>query len=138
MLIPDTKIKDNQAIVISKVCPKSGCEIKNINISIRTTELKKYFKYNFLIFSDNNNDIIIIKKGFNISIGWNLGKIPRSNHLLDPFTSTPKNGTKTKLIKVIKNKTIEILIKTFWFKKENSNKKIIPKKMKTKCFRKKW
>ena len=41
----------------------------------------------------------IIKKGFNISIGWNLGKIGKSSHLLAPLTSVPINGTK------INNKT---------------------------------
>ena len=41
------------------------------------------------------------KKGFRNSIGWNLGKIVKSNHLLDPFISTPKNGIN---IKDIKNK----------------------------------
>ena len=68
----------------------------------------------------------MIKKGFNISIGWNLGKNGRSNHLLDPFTSIPKRGTKTKVKKVIKNNAKEILIKIFWSKKEKKIKIVIP------------
>ena len=137
IFIPETKIKANHTIVISRVCPKSGCEIKDNNIGKRIIALKKYLKYSFLLFKDNNADIIIIKKGFNISIGWNLGKIPRSNHLLDPFTSIPKKGTKTKLIRVTKNKIVEILTNISWFKKEKKNKIIIPKIIKTKCFMKK-
>ena len=66
--------------------------------------------------------IIITKKGFKISIGWNLGKINKSNHLLDPLISTPKNGTKTRLKKLIKKRIIEIFNKYFWFKKEKNNK----------------
>ena len=137
MFIPDTKINDNHVIVINKVCPKSGWEIKNNKIEIRINELKKYFKYNFLLLNDNKIETTIIKKGFKISIGWNLGKIPKSNHLFDPFISIPKIGTKTKLIKLIMNKIIEILNKIFWFKNEKKNKIIIPKKMKIKCFKKK-
>ena len=46
----------------------------------------------------------IIKKGFNISIGWNLGKIGKSSHLLAPLTSTPTIGTKINNRKdIIKN-----------------------------------
>ena len=50
---------------------------------------------------------IIIKNGFNISIGWNLGKKNKSIHLFDPFTSIPKIGTKNKKIKEIKKKIIQ-------------------------------
>ena len=38
--------------------------------------------------------MVIIIKGFKISIGWNLGKNPKLSHLLDPFTSTPKKELK--------------------------------------------
>tara|TARA_B100000945_G_C19905636_1_gene378202 strand:+ start:112 stop:249 length:138 start_codon:yes stop_codon:yes gene_type:complete len=41
-------------------------------------------------------------KGFRISIGWNLGRKKMSNHLLDPLTSVPINGTKIKETKKIK------------------------------------
>ena len=52
-------------------------------------------------------EIMIIKKGFNNSIGWNLGKKNKSIHLFDPFTSTPIIGTKNKEIKAIKKKKYE-------------------------------
>ena len=42
---------------------------------------------------------IIIKNGFSISIGWNLGKKNKSIHLFDPLTSTPIIGTKIKEIR---------------------------------------
>ena len=86
------------------------------------------------MFKDNTAETIIIKKGFKISMGWNLGTRGISNHLLDPFTSIPMNTTNTKLIKAKKNKMIEILINVSWFKKEKNNKIIIPKEMKIKCF----
>ena len=47
---------------------------------------------------------IIIKKGFTNSTGCNLGKKIKSNHLVDPFTSIPINGTKSS--KIIENKKI--------------------------------
>ena len=50
-----------------------------------------------------------IKKGFNTSIGWNLGKKNKSIHLFDPFTSMPMIGTKNKEIREIKKKIIEYL-----------------------------
>ena len=58
--------------------------------------------------------IKIIVKGLTISIGWNLGRKKRSNHLLDPLTSVPKIGTKNKKNKEIKNKYIENLKRFFW------------------------
>ena len=48
-----------------------------------------------------------IKKGFRTSIGWNLGKKNRSIHLLEPLTSIPIIGTKTKESKEIKKSIIE-------------------------------
>ena len=47
-------------------------------------------------------EIIITKKGFSNSMGWNLGKKNKSIHLFDPLTSTPTMGTKSKANKVIK------------------------------------
>ena len=52
---------------------------------------------------------IIIKNGFNISIGWNLGKKNKSIHLFDPLTSTPIIGTKNNEIKEIKKRITEYL-----------------------------
>ena len=52
---------------------------------------------------------IIIKKGFNTSIGWNRGKENKSIHLFDPFTSMPIIGTKNKEIKATKKRIMEYL-----------------------------
>ena len=52
---------------------------------------------------------IIIKNGFNISIGWNLGKKNKSIHLFDPLTSTPIIGTRNNEVNEIKKKIIEYL-----------------------------
>ena len=70
-----------------------------------------------------------MKKGFKISIGWNLGKKNKSNHRLDPFISTPTTGTKSKVKKEKINNNNEILIKIFWFKKEKKIKIINPKRI---------
>ena len=53
--------------------------------------------------------IIIIIKGFKSSIGWNLGKNKKPNHLFDPLTSTPIIGTNVRKIRQTKNNIIEIL-----------------------------
>ena len=60
------------------------------------------------LFDVNIAAIDITMKGFNNSIGWNLGKKIRSNHLLDPFTSIPIKGTKSKSKRQTTNKKIEI------------------------------
>ena len=52
---------------------------------------------------------IIIKNGFNISIGWNLGKKNKSIHLFDPLTSAPIIGTRNNVVNVIKKRIIEYL-----------------------------
>jgi len=52
---------------------------------------------------------IIIKNGFSISIGWNLGKKNRSIHLFDPLTSDPIIGTRNNEINVTKKRIIEYL-----------------------------
>ena len=52
---------------------------------------------------------IIIKNGFNISIGWNLGKKNKSIHLFDPLTSTPIIGTRNNEVNEIKKRIIEYL-----------------------------
>ena len=52
---------------------------------------------------------IIIKNGFSISIGWNLGKKNRSIHLFDPLTSTPIIGTRNNDVNEIKKRIIEYL-----------------------------
>ena len=79
----------------------------------------------------------ITKKGFKVSIGWNLGKEPRSNHLFDPLTSIPNKGTRNKLIKVIRNNMTDSLIKMFWSSREKIKIINIPILTKNKCFKKK-
>ena len=54
---------------------------------------------------------MIIKNGFKSSIGWNLGIKGMSIHLLDPFTSTPKKGTKIKKNKNNIKNNLETLTK---------------------------
>ena len=52
---------------------------------------------------------IIIKNGFSISIGWNLGKKNKSIHLLDPLTSAPIIRTRNNKTNEIKKRIIEYL-----------------------------
>ena len=78
-----------------------------------------------------------IKKGFRTSIGWNLGKKNRSNHLLEPLTSTPIIGTNTNEIKETKKSTIEYLINCSFLKEENAKTIKIPSTTYTKCLKKK-
>ena len=74
--------------------PKSGCTINNIITNESINKVKKYLLYKFLsMFEERIFAIIRTKNGFNSSIGWNLGKKNRSNHLLEPFTSDPIKGT---------------------------------------------
>ena len=79
----------------------------------------------------------MITKGLTISIGWNLGKKKMLSHLLDPFTSVPKIGTKNKKNKDIKNKYKEILNKFFSLNSEKKIKTPIPIKIYIKCLKKK-
>ena len=85
----------------------------------------------------NKKLIATIINGFKSSIGWNLGKKERSIHLLDPFTSTPTNGTKIKNIKDMKN-IIRQKFTSFSLskaEKKTTNVKLII--IKIKCFKKK-
>ena len=108
--IPDTNIRLSQTKEISKVWPMSGCRINNNKIGKTTNVLKKNLKY---LLEKNlepiTKDRNTIKKGFKNSIGWNLGNKVKSNHLFEPFTSTPKNGISNKDTKKIINKDIAIL-----------------------------
>ena len=99
--------------------------------------LKKYLKYKLFFFIHNKVDKVTIKKGLIISIGWNLGKKPKSIHLCDPFTSIPRNGTKAKAMKEIPNKIVEVLNKNSSFKNEKIINTVIPKIIKVKCLIKK-
>ena len=81
--------------------------------------------------------IKIIKKGLTNSIGWNLGNTYKSIHLFDPLTSIPINGTSDKKMSEIKKITKEYF-KSFSLSKDERIKIIIvPKKIKTKCLKKK-
>ena len=135
--MPETKISVNHTIAISNVWPKSGWEINKNNIGKSIKLVSKYLKYKLFFFKHNKVDTIIIKKGLTSSIGWNLGKKPKSIHLFDPFTSIPIKGTKTKVINEIKNKIIDIFIKRSSFKNEKMINIVIPKTIKIKCLIKK-
>ena len=64
------------------------------------------------------------KKGFKNSMGWKR-KNNRSNHRLEPFTSTPKNKTNANEIKVIIKIGIKIFLKKFnWIDEIKIIKKI--------------
>ena len=91
--------------------------------------LRKYLKYNLLFWIVNIKDIVTIKKGFMISIGWNLGKNMKSSHLLEPFTSVPKKGTNNKLKNASKNNIRDNFVKIFWSKKEKIIKIAIANEM---------
>ena len=83
----------------------SGWIINSKIIGKIIIKLKINLTYKFLIFFNvSKNPMVIIIKGFKISIGWNLGKNPKLSHLLDPFTSTPKKGTKIRKNVQIRNK----------------------------------
>ena len=66
-------------------------------------------------------EIKVIIKGLTSSIGWNLGRKKRLSHLLDPFTSVPRIGTKNKNIKEIKRNKKENLNKLFSLNDEKKN-----------------
>ncbi len=120
-LTPEIKIRANQVKKIKIVWPKSGCEINSNIIGNKTRKLNKYFKYRLVFFSKVKIEAMItIIKGFNTSMGWNLGKNNKSIHLLDPFTSTPINGTSNKATKQITKRKFESLNRFFKFKYERT------------------
>ena len=107
MFIPDIKIKIAQEKITNKVCPISGWIISNNEIiEIKTVE-SKYLARIFNLLLQRIVARVTTKKGFKISIGWNLGKKNKSIHLFDPFTSTPIIGTKKRDKKEIKKRIIE-------------------------------
>ena len=126
MLIPDVKIITAQQNTTNKVWPISGWTIKSKEmIDIKIIDIK-YLNKIFDLISQKIVAKIIIKNGFKTSIGWNLGKKNKSIHLLDPLTSTPKNGTKNKEISEIKKRKIEYLYNWSEFKEENIKIRDIP------------
>ena len=118
IFIPDVKIKTAQEKTTNKVCPISGWIISNNEIiEIRTAE-NKYLVIIFNLLLQKIIAKIMIKKGFKISIGWNLGKKNKSIHLFDPFTSTPIIGTNIRDKIEIKKRTIEYFNNLFVFNEE--------------------
>ena len=92
----------------------SGCKINNEMTKHVIKKEKINFVVKFDIFSlEIIKAKIMIKKGFTISIGCNLGKKNKSNHLFDPFTSVPIIGTKSNKMKDNKKIYIESLYKIF-------------------------
>ena len=110
MLMPDVKIKTIQVQNTRSVWPISGWIINNneiTNIKLNDIRDLKYRLVSLLPQSIVAN--IIIKNGFNNSIGWNLGKKNKSIHLFEPFISVPMIGIKIKKIKQIKKRILEYL-----------------------------
>ena len=136
-LIPDTNINASQVKKIRIVWPISGWDINKIIIGNINKKLKKYFKYKLLLFSKLKIDAIItIIKGFKISIGWNRGKKKSSSHLFEPFTSTPKIGTKIKDIRKIKNNNFDNVNNFSIFKYEIKKTVTRPSEINIKCLKK--
>ena len=126
IFIPDVKIKIAQEKITSKVCPISGWIISNNEIvEIKTVEIK-YLARIFNLLLQRIVARITTKKGFKISIGWNLGKKNKSIHLFDPFTSTPIIGTKKRDKKEIKKRIIEYFNNLFFSNEEKIKIIIIP------------
>ena len=137
-LTPDTKISDNQTNISKIVWPRSGWEIKSNTTGIINIKLIKKRKYKLLILLYVKIKLKnITKKGFISSIGWNLGRKAKSIHRFEPFTSTPKIGTKNKNINEIIKKKIEKLINFFWFIMERVISIPNPNIINKKCFTKK-
>ena len=119
ILIPDVKIKTDQEKTTNKVWPISGCTINRIHITEIIIVVNKYLIVKLVFSVQRIVAKKTIKKGFRTSIGWNLGKKNRSIHLLDPLTSIPIIGTKTKESKEIKKRIIEYFINCSLLKEEN-------------------
>ena len=103
--MPEIKTNVAQPKNINNVCPISGCIISKRQAGTMAIKVSKYLKYTLKFFSLHKIVAIkIIINGLANSIGWNLGKKKRLSHLLDPFTSTPKTGTKNKKNKDIKKR----------------------------------
>ena len=137
IFIPDVKIKTDQEKTINKVCPISGWTISKRDI-IEIVKVVSMYLVIKLVFSVQRMVAKnTIKKGFRTSIGWNLGKKNRFIHLLEPLTSIPIIGTKSKIIKKIKKSIIEYLINCSSLKKENTKRIKIPRTTYTKCLKKK-
>ena len=126
ILIPDVKIRTAQQNTTNNVWPISGWAINSKEMkNIKKIDIK-YLNKIFDLISHRIVAKIIIKNGFRTSMGWILGKINKSIHLLDPLTSTPTNGTKNNEISEIKKRKIEYLYNWSEFKEENIKIRDIP------------
>ena len=126
ILIPDVKIKTDQEKTTNKVWPISGCTISRKDITEIIIVVNKYFIVKFVFSVQRMVAKKTIKNGFKTSIGWNLGKKNRSIHLLEPLTSIPMIGTKTKESKEIKKSITEYFINCSFLIEENINTINIP------------
>ena len=103
--MPEIKTNIDQDKKISSVWPISGCIISKRQTGIMAMKVNKYLKWILKFFSLHKIVAMkIIMNGLTNSIGWNLGRKKRLIHLLEPFTSAPKIGTKIKRNKEAKKK----------------------------------
>ena len=137
ILIPDVKIKTDHEKSTNKVWPISGCTIRRKDITEIVIVVNKYFIVKLVFSVQRMVAKKTIKKGFRTSIGWNLGKKNRSIHLLEPLTSIPMIGTKTKESKEIKKSIIEYFINCSFLKEEKIKTINIPIITYIKCLKKK-
>ena len=126
ILIPEMKIRTAHEKTTNNVCPISGWIIKRKEITEIKINDKKFFNKIFALLLQKIVANTIIKNGFKTSIGWNLGKKNKSNHLFEPLTSTPIIGTKKREKKDIKKRIIEYLNSWSVLKEEKIKIIIIP------------
>ena len=125
-LTPEQNIRTAHEKTTNNVCPISGWIINSKDTDVIKIVDNKYLNKILVSFLHKIIARITIKKGFTISMGWNLGKKNKSIHLLDPLTSMPIIGTKNKESNEIKKRIIENLYSLSWFKDEKIKIKITP------------
>ena len=125
-LIPEQNIRTAQEKTTNNVWPMSGWIISSKETKVIKIVDAKYLNKILVPFLHKIIARITIKKGFTISMGWNLGKKNKSIHLLDPLTSMPIIGTKNKESNEIKKRIIENLYNLSWFKDEKIKIRITP------------
>ena len=97
---PEIKIKIIQINPITNVWPKSGWITKSDETNNVSNREKENFKTKFENFLKVMIKLkTIIKNGLTNSMGCNLGKKNKSNHLFEPLTSTPIIGTRNNINK---------------------------------------
>ena len=125
-LIPEQNIKTAHEKTTNNVWPMSGWIISSKETKVIKIVDAKYLNKILVSLLHKIIARITIKKGFTISMGWNLGKKNKSIHLLDPLTSMPIIGTKNKESNEIKKRIIENLYNLSWFKDEKIKIRITP------------